>query len=312
MLKRIWIYLLEMYPPFKSLAWCAFTVAGMHFLVSLLSGNSVLLITPQSLIGILTLFLFLMFMRVSDEFKDAEIDRLLFSHRPLPSGRVLESDLKVLGGVAVSSMLGLNVFGRGLFTFDIGKIMFFVLLSYGFLMLKYFFVPQKISKSLILALVTHNPSVILMNLYVLSLFCSREKSPLFLAQNLLVVALFWLPGLAWELSRKIKAPIDENQYETYSRIFGFRLAALLPLIVLSLNSLILLYFSAQLDFDWFYRASVIGQVLIFAFFVFRFIFNPNTKTSQLKPITEACMLINTISLVTEMVFHFPVGFQWTL
>ena len=47
------------------------------------------------------------------------------------------------------------------------------------------------------------------------------------------MALFTLyfPALIWEVSRKIKAPKDENDYTTYSKIFGYEKATIFVLVL---------------------------------------------------------------------------------
>lgn len=47
------------------------------------------------------------------------------------------------------------------------------------------------------------------------------------------MALFTLyfPALIWEVSRKIRAPKDENEYVTYSKLFGYKKATRFVLIL---------------------------------------------------------------------------------
>ena len=56
--------------------------------------------------------------------------------------------------------------------------------------------------------------------YVISIAAVRYDFSVFTLRLLLVALIFYIPGLAWELSRKIRAKREENQYVTYSRIFG--------------------------------------------------------------------------------------------
>ena len=41
----------------------------------------------------------------------------------------------------------------------------------------------------------------------------------------------YFPALIWEVSRKIKAPKDENDYTTYSKLFGYKKATRFVLIL---------------------------------------------------------------------------------
>jgi 4-hydroxybenzoate polyprenyltransferase len=114
-------------------------------------------------------------------------------------------------------------------------IYFAVVLLYGILMSVWFFARKIIQPSLVLALVTHNPFQYLLVIYVISFVCLKYGLTVFTATNLLIGLIFYLPALAWEISRKIKAPQDENQYTTYSKIFGYKTAVVIALVTLGLQ-----------------------------------------------------------------------------
>ena len=38
----------------------------------------------------------------------------------------------------------------------------------------------------------------------------------------LALLTLYFPALIWEIARKIKAPEDENEYTTYSKLFGYK------------------------------------------------------------------------------------------
>ena len=40
--------------------------------------------------------------------------------------------------------------------------------------------------------------------------------------NIMALWTLYFPALIWEVSRKIKAPKDENDYTTYSKLFGYK------------------------------------------------------------------------------------------
>ena len=62
--------------------------------------------SPYLLLGVWSYFAVPLMLRLMDELKDADIDRELFPDRPLPSGRVLESDIKrSLAAVAAALIL---------------------------------------------------------------------------------------------------------------------------------------------------------------------------------------------------------------
>lgn len=294
MWQRIWLYLNEMYPPVPSFLIAVVSFYNLFFILEILHGQTSLEISWASIGGALTLFCFLLFLRISDELKDLETDRQVFPERLVPSGRVQLKDLKVLMGLSILTMLFLNLFVTG------APLAFAVLFGFGLLMFHYFFLRALISRSLLLALITHNPSVLLMNFYVMAIYARAAKIPLFQSQHIFLAILFWLPGLAWELARKIRAPEDENEYETYSRIFGYKLATLLPMLALSAHYFMLLSLSYVLHLSWIFL-SLLSLALLFVLGWFaRFIQQPKAQTARLKPVTEAYMLISALGLLLDL------------
>jgi 4-hydroxybenzoate polyprenyltransferase len=47
----------------------------------------------------------------------------------------------------------------------------------------------------------------------------------------LTLLTLYFPALIWEIARKIKAPEDENEYTTYSKLFGYKKATRFILIL---------------------------------------------------------------------------------
>ena len=95
----------------------------------------------------------------------------------------------------------------------------------------WFFQKHKIAKSLPLALVTHNPVQIFINLYIVSFTVIKYQLPFFDLTNMLALLTLYFPALIWEVSRKIKAPEEETEYVTYSKLFGYKKAVNFVLIV---------------------------------------------------------------------------------
>ena len=216
MLKRQWIYLKEMYPlPARALV-AIIIFFELYFVLLLNYGVTDLRIGTQEAVGTFTVFTFLMMLRIADDFKDFEVDGRLFAHRALPSGRVKHRDLRVLMAVAVAITLVLNVLFMNNLAF------FAFLYIYGTLMSLWFFQRDKIRPNLMLALVTHNPIVMVMNIYVISFACIKYDLDPFTWTTVLLAFTLYFPGLIWEIARKVRAPGAETEYTTYSKIFGYR------------------------------------------------------------------------------------------
>ncbi len=225
MLKRIQIYLKEMYPVIPRLALGFIIFGEIYFIILLNSGVTAFTLGVQEIVGSFTVFSFLLWLRIADDFKDYELDCRLFAHRPLPSGRVYKKDLKLFAACLIAITTILN------FAF-MSNILFFILLyTYGSLMAVWFFEKHKIQKSLPLALITHNPVQLILNLYIISFTCIKYHLPFVSLTTIMAAFTLYFPALIWEISRKIRAPKDETEYTTYSKLFGYKKAVNFILIL---------------------------------------------------------------------------------
>ena len=225
MLKRLHIYFKEMYPIIPRLLLGLIVFGEIYFIVLLNSGVTQFQIGWQEIIGGFTVFSFLLWLRIADDFKDYELDCRLFSHRPLPSGRVKKKDLAIFVSLLIAVTVALNVIFMNNFWF------FLFLYVYGTLMSLWFFHKKKIQKSLPLALVTHNPVQMIMNVYIISFTCIKYGLNAFTLTNFLAAWTLYFPALIWEVSRKIRAPKDETEYVTYSKLFGYKKSTMFVLIL---------------------------------------------------------------------------------
>ena len=268
MLKRLNIYAREMYPVIPRL-FISFLMVAVQILGVLTFSQS----RPryqfnwEDLGIVYTVFAFLFLLRIADEFKDLENDRVNYPERPLPSGRLFKKDLWYLGIMLFITMVGVNLFlPQPLWPF-------ILVVFYGFLMTVWFFQRDKIEPSLVLALVTHNPVQLLLSLYVIHYVTVQYQLPLWTKENLLLALVLYIPALLWEVSRKIKAPADENQYVTYSQVWGFK-GSLYTLVGIAAIGVIA---------AWLLVAELVASVLLFVVFmvliytIFRFYQNPNGK-----------------------------------
>lgn len=235
MLKRLNIYFKEMYPIIPRLVLGYLVFGEMYFILALNGGGYINFdgfkpmmifnfgeniqafpIGIQEIICGFTVFSFLCWLRIADDFKDYELDCRLFAHRPLPSGRVTKKDLKIFISILISFTLIINFIFMPNFIFCV------LLYTYGSLMAVWFFQKHKIQPSLPKALVTHNPVQLILNLYIISFTLIKfkgavEVSPLYICCALLTL---YFPAFIWEISRKLRAPKDETEYVTYSKLFG--------------------------------------------------------------------------------------------
>lgn len=218
MLSRLNVYFKEMYPIIPRFILAIIYFYEIYFVLLLNVGIVNFEIGIQEWVGTFTIFAFLMILRIADDFKDYEVDKRLFPERALPSGRVTKRDLSIaLTGIVVVSV-ALNVF----FMNNVGWFLF--LYIYGTLMALWFFQKHKIQSSLPLALVTHNPVMMVLNVYIITFVCYKYQLPLLSWPTILLAFTMYFPSLIWEVSRKIRAPKDETEYVTYSKLFTYQKA----------------------------------------------------------------------------------------
>lgn len=214
-----------MYPIIPRLLLGGIVFFEIYFIVILNSGVTDFRVGIGELVGSFTVFSFLCWLRIADDFKDYELDCRLFAHRPLPSGRVTKKDLLIFVCPLIAVTLLLNFIFMNNFWFCL------FLYTYGSLMAVWFFQKHKIQKSLPRALVTHNPVQMIMNIYIISFTVIKYGISPFSLYTCMAAFTLYFPALIWEVSRKIRAPKDETEYVTYSKLFGYRKATNFVLIV---------------------------------------------------------------------------------
>ena len=225
MIKRLYIYYKERYPIFLRLLLGLIVFGEIYFIVLLNQGITHFNIGLQEVIGSYTVFAFLLWLRVADDLKDYETDKRLFPDRPLPSDRTKISDVVISCFIFELIAIVLN------YLFMPNFIFFIVLYVYGYLMSKWFFQRSKIQPSLPLALITHNPVQAFVNLYIISFTVIKYNLNFINLTTIMTLFTLYFPALIWEVSRKIKNPKEENDYTTYSKLFGYKRATRFVLIV---------------------------------------------------------------------------------
>lgn len=305
MLKRLSIYFKEMYPLIPRLFLGMLVFLEIYFIVFCNSGKTIADITVmpwQNFVGMavcgFTIFSFLCWLRIADDFKDYELDCRLFAHRPLPSGRVTKKDLKIFLCFLIPITLILNaIFCWHNFLFCI------ILYTYGSLMAVWFFQKHKIAKSLPMALVTHNPVQMIMNIYVISFVVIQQGLEVFTLTNVMAVFTLYFPALIWEVTRKIRAPKDETEYVTYSKLFGYKKATNFALIVTLIDIATNFVLVWNLN-----KISVVVLALLVSWMTFKFIqFKKDPTKFKLVSVVEKYTYIQESVMILTIIGYLIFG-----
>src|SRR5690606_27266141 len=121
-------------------------------------------------------------------------------------------------------------------------------------MLKWVFMEDKMRKSLPFALATHHPIVFLNVTYLI--IATLGASPNIDFTKMFYILPICLIFTNWEIARKIRMPVDETAYTTYSKIWGPRVAVAvaisLQVIFITTTYLILERLQAPMLFKMFF------------------------------------------------------------
>ncbi len=286
MLKRIGIYLNEMFPlsAFVGSILTAVAVQLTYLRLYGLKPES----TFQLIIPALVLTAVSLLIRVMDEFKDYQDDLSNFPERPLPSGRVHKSDLIALGYFCVMLILFLSMTSSKLLIWSI------ITLAFTGLMLKWFFIESLMRKSLPLAFITHHP-IVLFNFIYLLIACMQMNSEVGWDQAIYILPVC-LIFTNWEVVRKIRAPHQETSYTTYSKIFGPRPSILIALVLQFIFVGTVYNIFEMLNTTWVLRSIFLALQVILISPSLYFLFTLKLRR-PLKPFAEAQIMAVVVSLL---------------
>ncbi len=285
--RRINVYFAEMLPLPQHILIAALTYLSITVFLHSTEADSSAILSWRTAGGIWGVFNLFLLLRLMDELKDRDIDPKIFPERPLPSGRVLERDVRQTLTAALIAYL--------LVHYWLGSAWYTGLVVIGYLSLMYFFffAPEAHRRSLLLSLMTHGPIIPLMLLNAMAVAVGDRGATLLEleAATFGYILVLWPLFLGWELSRKVRRPADETEYMTYSKVFGFRRAALIVWLVQSTSFVACVYFflRAQLD-ALFYLVPVLAYLLV-TFAAARFAYTEQTGTAPLRPFSEAYVVL---------------------
>ena len=302
---RIIHYVNVMFPPAVLVPASILKFYGIYFSFQLIHGVTDLSFNLESASAAITLTTFTLLARVYDELKDAEADMRLgkagdprYADRPIVTGAVLVEDIVFFRNILIGILILTNIWLP-----PMALIGFAVAFLAVWLSSVWFFYP-KISESLFLALLTHNPLVLFIQGYVLMFFYSQFPDATFTVEVIPLMIGLWLPMAAWEISRKQRIPEDETDYETYSKMWGWKVASLVPSVIVVMATALLLHSGSVMGLPETWAYVMMGVTVIPILAGLRFRLSPSTKTSHLQPFTEAYILTCDLSIFVAQVVTF--------
>ena len=275
-MKNFWAYIQERFPLQANGVLIAsyFTANYMLARSATLRAVTPLEITWRFPAGCVVLLFMFFHMRVIDEHKDFERDRVVHPHRVLSRGLVT---LKQLGRVGLF-VVAVEIIFSYLFGTP-ALLMCIVILVFSWLIYKEFYIGEVLENHLLRNAFLH---LIIMPMYSLYVFTVvADTFPWYAPLPVLLYA--WVSygvGFAYELARKTRVPADERPgLITYSSMMGVYPPAWGTLLALLFSGMISALVGVLMDFDWWYHAVVVVLLAIVASGVLHFRMRTTTATA---------------------------------
>lgn len=281
-------YLSAMFPLPLHVGFAALLYLAVALFVRDVVGSAGSIVAWPTVLGIGSTFGALLILRLMDELKDRDIDACLFPERPLPSGLVLESDVRrTLVAVCIVFVAANAVSVQT-------AVAAVAVLGFAALMFLHFLARDALRASLLLTLATHQPIVPLVLLHAFAVATwSLDADPLALPLDVVVpfVLVLWMPILGWEIGRKIRAPEQETDYVTYTRVLGLRGAVAFALVVQGIAAAAGAWLFVRLSLSVVYAAVLAVSFAWVAWTHVRFLRRPVAANAVSKPVGQAYLVV---------------------
>jgi len=220
---------------------------ALLYLLALFVGRSAnpgpIEVSWRDLPGLVALWSFFLWLRILDEHKDFESDRIAHPDRALQRGLVTLKDLRVVGGVTLLIQVAVSTWlDRG-----VGAVTGWWLVSvvWSLLMAKEFFVREWLRRHIMWYAFTHMVVMLPLVAWVASM---GNTDAFRIPSTWALASLVYASGLAFEMGRKMRAPDDEHpSADSYTQSLGIDRSTLLLAVVVAVVSALTLVTTNVID-----------------------------------------------------------------
>jgi hypothetical protein len=301
-IKRFNAYLQERFPLLNGLLFFIFYLTAFTYTAFLANPAAPVELNTSTFIGFLGVYSFFFRLRVFDEHKDYLKDLLNYPNRVLQTGLVTLAQLRniAVGGIFLEALISLRlswaVLGFWVIAF-----------GYSLLMAKEFFVGQWLEKRLFFYAFSHLLIMPLLVVWVGAMAAPAGKLP---SGIVWLGILSLLSGLAFEVSRKIRAPWDEvATIPTYSQLWGTRRAPLIALAVLGFASLLMGLLLRTLEASWPFYGGIVVLFLACAALFRPFLIRPETRNAKKLELASSLFMLAAYLCIIIAVLS-QTGVRW--
>lgn len=213
LLKKYFVFSKERFPLFGIMLYSGSLFYASFFFASAFPGS----LPPSflfSLPGFLVVFLVLLHLRILDEHKDYEKDRIAYPDRMLSRGHISLRDLRILMYAALIIECACSIF-YGLFAF----IAWLLIIGWSLLMFKEFFISDFLNENIGLYLVTHQMLVPIVLLFGLNTRYIVKPNDIDLLVLFFMGSMF--ATITYEIARKTWSSDREQEHaDSYTKAWG--------------------------------------------------------------------------------------------
>ncbi|MBF0351524.1 MAG: UbiA family prenyltransferase [SAR324 cluster bacterium] len=206
------------------------------FLGRMITAEGPILVGKNDLGGCLVTWALFLLIRVVDEHKDYESDVRNYPERVLQRGLITLENLQTLGAGALGIIVGWSLWldhGLGPVVMSLGVVFIWFLL-----MSKEFFCGEWLEKHITLYAVSHMVLMPMVLFWLMNLGASPAGVEPLNVAGLLLMALSFISGMAFELTRKTRGPEEEREgVDSYSKAYGTKGSAY---IIMTLQAVVLI------------------------------------------------------------------------
>ena len=306
---RLLRYVAVMFPPGSHLPQALALFAAIYCSLQVLSGIGPLSLGWGTAVGAGTVVIALLLVRLYDDVRDAPADALLaragdprYVGRPTVTGLVSVPEVRGLVAALSIAVMTLNLVWGG----PRARIVALAGFAITWLAFRWFFIPSMSGKAPPLATLARKSLTILVSGYVVAVFADERHVVQLSAWVWPLMLAPCFEAAAWEVSRKIRAPGDETDYGTYSKVLGPRRSAALTVCFVALALLCLLPIARVVGLGWAYPAALVGAAALVVVASARFIWRPTRDRANLRPYAELFGAVANGGLAAALFFRHGV------
>lgn len=281
-------YIHVMFPPTVLVPVGLVQFFSVYLGLEALAGLAPLPVSGRALLGAGATILWTLLIRIDDDLTDAAHDARMaaagdprYRTRPTVTGAITRRELRGLQAATLGLFLGINLVWGG-WAMRLASIAGYGITWLGF---RWFFIGALTRDPPPLAHLARKILTALFGLYALGVFVDEAAGAITWWTAPLVLAP--CAGVAaWEAARKIRLPQEETDYWTYSRALGWRAAALLPAVFVTISVGCLLPLSRAAGLGPWYPAVLVAAAAVVVAATLRLRMHPTAAHARLGGIAQ--------------------------